>query len=470
MRCLIFLLFGGVIVCVSIGAKGGEGRNLIQNGDFAGWRDGLPVGWRLEAQRDEIRPHLIRSVENKGRSWAELHALKSGLSVGWLVQRVDTSGMTGKWFRFSCLVRVNGDQDPQFNARISLDWQRKPELKGWMPTWDFVPIAKRIAHDIYLAERLVQVPPWSAGLTVLLGQHGGASGSVAFADVKLAPAQPPQKRVVKIATTYRPPHRATWEENLANIERLAERAAARGCDLILFGEGVTVVGTGKGYVDVAEPIPGARTEALSAVARKHSIYLAAGVYERDGEAAYNTAVLFDRKGNLVGRYRKVHLPYQELRRGLQPGAEYPVFDTDIGRIGIQVCYDHFFPETARCLALRGAEIILTPIWGDVRADGSPYEIVARARAIDNAVIYVTSTYCKAGSLIIDQLGRIVARTPADSAEWCLAVAELDLDLCRRFDLPFKNRPAFSLNYRVERFPRTYRPIVELTGEMFPFRK
>ena len=435
---------------------------MLENGNFEKWRDGRPVGWRLLADRDEIRPSLSSEEKTGGGQWASLAALPSGLSVGWLTQRVDTSALVGQWVRFSCLVRAGGDQDPRFNVRIALDWERRPEKKGWMPTWEFVQAGRRIGAGTYLAERVMQAPDWSVGLSVLLGQYGGTNGRVAFADVRLAPASPPSPRKVKIATAYRPPSKGGWKRTLADIERLAGDAAKQGCDLVLFGEGVTVAGTGKSYVDVAEPVPGPAAVALAAVARKHGIFLAAGVYERDGQAVYNTAVLFDRHGRLAGKYRKVHLPYGELKGGVQPGGDYPVFDTELGKIGMQICYDHFFPEAARCLALGGAEIILTPIWGDVRADGSQYEIVARARAIDNAVVYVTSIYAPLGSMIVDPLGRIAARTPKDSAAPCLAVAEMDLDLCRRLDLPFDHRPAFPLNFRSERRPRSYAPIVEQT--------
>ncbi len=436
---------------------------MVENGRFEHWQQGRPAGWSLVADRAEIQPRLTHAPDSRGGHWAALGALPTGLSMGWLTQRVDTSGLKGKWLRFSCLLRVSGDQDARFNARIGLDWQRGPDAKGWMPTWEFAYVSQRVAADTYRVEHVAQVPAWSAGLTVLLGQYGGTSGQVAFGDVQLVPTAAPKPRTAKIAAAYRPPAKGGWERTLADVERLAAEAAQQGCDLILFGEGLTVVGTGKSYVDVAEPVPGPATRALAAVARKHGIFLAAGVYEREGPAAFNTAVLFDRQGRLVGTYRKVHLPYSELKGGLQPGNDYPVFDTELGRIGMQVCYDHFFPEAARCLALNGAEIILTPIWGDVRGDGSLYETVARARAIDNAVFYVTSIYAPLGSLIVDPYGRVLARTPKGDSEPCLAVAEVDLSLCRRPDGVFPKRQAFPMNFRAERRPQSYGPIVEQTA-------
>jgi formylglycine-generating enzyme required for sulfatase activity len=88
--------------------------------------------------------------------------------------------------------------------------------------------------------------------------------------------------------------------------------------------------------------------------------------------------LFGRDGQLIGKYRKVCLPREEIDGGITPGTEYPVFDTDFGRIGMMICWDVSYPEVARELAARGAEMILMPIWGG-------NETLAKARAIPFAV-------------------------------------------------------------------------------------
>jgi predicted amidohydrolase len=113
--------------------------------------------------------------------------------------------------------------------------------------------------------------------------------------------------------------------------------------------------------------------------------VAAGIYEREGTAIYNTAVLLDRSGTLVGKYRKVYLPREEVEGGLTPGAEYPMFRTDFGTVGLMICYDVFYSDPAHALAARGAEMILMPIWGGD-------ETLAKARAIENRVFLVASGY------------------------------------------------------------------------------
>jgi predicted amidohydrolase len=89
----------------------------------------------------------------------------------------------------------------------------------------------------------------------------------------------------------------------------------------------------------------------------------AGLLERDRHLIYNVAVLLGPDGKVAGKYRKVCLPRGEVEGGCAPGRDYPVFDTRLGKVGMMVCYDGFFPEVARELTKRGAEVIAWPGWG-----------------------------------------------------------------------------------------------------------
>ncbi len=177
-----------------------------------------------------------------------------------------------------------------------------------------------------------------------------------------------------------------------------------------------MVSTGKKYADVAEPIPGPTTARLGEMARRKHSYLAAGIYEREGPAVYNTAVLLDRAGNLLGKYRKVYIPREEMEAGITPGSDYPVFRTDFGMVGIMICWDVQYADPARELARRGAEIILLPIWGG-------NEALAKARAIENHVFLVSSGYDHP-TYIMDPNGEMlsVAKERGQAA-----VATLDLN-------------------------------------------
>jgi predicted amidohydrolase len=176
------------------------------------------------------------------------------------------------------------------------------------------------------------------------------------------------------------------------------------------------VGTGKNYYEVSEPLPGPTTVALSELARRKKAYVAAGLYEREGRVVYNTAVLIDRKGDLVGKYRKVYLPREEYEGGITPGSDYPVFRTDFGKVGMMICWDVQYADPARALALRGAEIILMPIWGG-------NDVLARARAIENHVYLVSSGYDHP-SRVIDPKGEVLANAQQQGT---VAVATLDLN-------------------------------------------
>jgi predicted amidohydrolase len=187
-------------------------------------------------------------------------------------------------------------------------------------------------------------------------------------------------------------------------------------DVLCLPEGISVVGTGKSYWDVSEAIPGPATERLGSLARQLHSYIVAGVYEREGAVLYNTAVLLGRDGKLVGKYRKTHLPREEWEAGVTPGNDYPVFETDFGKVGLIICWDVQFPEPSRAMALKGAELLLLPIWGG-------NETLAKARAIENHVFLVSSSY-DMKTFIVDPTGKVLAEA---THEQPLASATLHLD-------------------------------------------
>jgi predicted amidohydrolase len=218
----------------------------------------------------------------------------------------------------------------------------------------------------------------------------------------------------------RPRNTGSSAESVRQFLEVVDRKVPRSADIILLPEGITVVGTGKKYADVGEPVPGPTTARLGQAARQRKAYIVAGIYEREGQAIYNTAVLIDRAGNLAGKYRKVYLPREEIEGGLTPGSDFPVFQADFGKVGLMICYDVFYADPARALALRGAELILMPIWGGDEALG-------KARAIENHVFVATSGY-DYPTYIMDPVGERLSVARDRSA---VAVATIDLN--RRYD-------------------------------------
>ncbi len=163
--------------------------------------------------------------------------------------------------------------------------------------------------------------------------------------------------------------RGSREANLAEIERRIKEAAASGARLVLLQE----LHNGPYFCqhecvdefDRAEPIPGPSTERLSALARTYEVVLVGSLFERRAAGLYhNTAVVFERDGSLVGKYRKMHIPddpgFLEKFYFTPGDLGFTPIDTSIGRLGVLVCWDQWYPEAARLMALAGAELLLYP--------------------------------------------------------------------------------------------------------------
>ncbi len=185
-------------------------------------------------------------------------------------------------------------------------------------------------------------------------------------------------------------------ENIDRTLELAKRAADSGARLISFPElNITGHAGHEAMVREAEPVPGGRSvQTLMQFACRRGVYLSVGLAEEHLGAHYNTQVVVGPKG-YVGKQRKIHLSRDEYYY-FRGGTRLPVYDLPIGRVGIVICYDNEFPEPARCLALDGAEIILSPhatrsgIWQDeaqrrerVRARKDAWRMTLGCRALEN---------------------------------------------------------------------------------------
>jgi len=205
-------------------------------------------------------------------------------------------------------------------------------------------------------------------------------------DVSLEEVAAPAARQVRIGSvSLRPRDTGDKDGSVTAFVQALDKIALDKPDIVCLGEGITIVGNGRSYAEVAEMVPGPTTERLGEKAKQYGMYIVAGLYEREGNALYNTAVLIDRQGKLAGKYRKVYLPREEIEGGLTPGSSYPVFDTDFGRIGMMICWDVQYADPARALAAQGAEIIFLPVWG-------AYSTLLQARALENHVYLVSAGY------------------------------------------------------------------------------
>jgi predicted amidohydrolase len=166
-----------------------------------------------------------------------------------------------------------------------------------------------------------------------------------------------------------------------------------------------------------EPVPGPVTERLSAWAREHSSYVVFGLRTKKGDRVYNSAILLDRKGQIIGQYNKIHPTEDELKDGTTPGEDVdpPVFKTDFGTIGIQICFDVNWREKWRRLKEQGAQIVFWP-------SAYPAGRQLPALALVNEYYVVSSTMSGAAH-IYDITGEVLA-TSGKYQDWAGAALPL----------------------------------------------
>jgi N-carbamoylputrescine amidase len=190
-----------------------------------------------------------------------------------------------------------------------------------------------------------------------------------------------------------------WQKSAANVRQLA----ADGCECILLQELHSTLyfcqNEDVNAFDLAEPIPGSATEYFGALAKECNIVLVCSLFEKRAAGLYhNTAVVFDRSDAIAGMYRKMHIPddpgfYEKFY--FTPGdMGFMPIDTSVGKLGVLVCWDQWYPEAARLMAMNGAEILFYPTaigWDRTdphdeqsRQQGA-WEVIQRAHAVANSV-------------------------------------------------------------------------------------
>lgn len=205
----------------------------------------------------------------------------------------------------------------------------------------------------------------------------------------------------------------------------------------------------------AEPIPGPISQFCADLARKYRVHLVPGsLYEKENDAIYNTAPVFDPQGQLIARYRKMY-PWRPYEKTCS-GNETVVFDVaDVGRVGVCICYDLWFPEVSRDLVLKGAEIILVPTFTGTQ-DRRQEIILCRAAAISNqcyiASVNASGKGSKGQSLLVDPEGNVM-QMAGRQPENLLAMLDLNrVDQVRRYGTCGVSRPITSFLHESHRFP------------------
>lgn len=250
---------------------------------------------------------------------------------------------------------------------------------------------------------------------------------------------------------------ADVEANKENLKRNIADVAAQGAELVVLQElhnslyFCQVESTDN--FDLAEPIPGLSTDFYGQIARQHGIVLVTSLFERRAAGLYhNTAVVFERDGSIAGKYRKMHIPddpaYYEKFYFTPGDMGFHPIDTSVGRLGVQVCWDQWYPEGARLMALQGAELLIYPTAIGYESSDTPDEqerqreawtTVQRGHAVANGlpVIAVNRTGHEpdpsgqtngisfwGSSFVAGPQGELLYRAPKDEA--VNAVIEVDM--------------------------------------------
>ncbi len=395
---------------------------------------GEPARWSKQFPREEIAPRFSTATDPAAGELLVIEATDSPGSQGWWSRTERVTG--GTYVRFQAFYRGIKGPEARRSVLVKLHWRddagRKvrqdadvvtSELKTYTPTAEaeHPPTLGTVDGWTEIAA-VYRVPSGATQAIIELHSQWVPKSRVEWSRVSLTPAEAPAPRKVRLATVH---HIPTGKSAAANCEQFApllEEAAKQKADLVVLGEVINGVGTGPAD-KVAEPIPGPSSSAIAALAKKHNLHVVVGLFERDGTLIYNVALLIGPDGEILGKYRKVTLPREEIEQGVLPGTEYPVFDTKLGRIGMMVCYDGFYPEPARELSANGAEVIAWPVWGC-----NP--LLAAARACENGVFVVSSTYCDRSldwmvSAVFDPTGHQLA-----TAEKMGTVVTAEVDLSR----------------------------------------
>jgi predicted amidohydrolase len=233
--------------------------------------------------------------------------------------------------------------------------------------------------------------------------------------------------------------------HLNKLLDLFEKAGLMGADLVCGPEDMQNIGSYGLYINVTDPlsgkilfnslavkIPGPLTDQIGSIAKKYNMYIIAPIYEEDGEKIYNTAVIFDRQGNIIDKHRKTVLPILETWL-VSTDDELNVIQTDFATIAVATCWELWYPEISIIYALRGAEIIFNPTMARDNKQGLGLETASTyvTRARDNSVYVAPVMLGSEGNGIIDFNGDVIAE--AVGHDNVVIMAEIDFSKERKLE-------------------------------------
>lgn len=273
---------------------------------------------------------------------------------------------------------------------------------------------------------------------------------------------------MRIALAQINPRLGRFAQNLENTAAVIHEARLRDSHLVAFPEAALTGYAFRSREEALELLPGDLAErAVDIVSRScgESLVLL-GLIEGEGEEIFNTVLLISSKG-LVARYRKAHLPYLGVDRFVTPGPEPPlVVDTPFGRLGVLICFELRFPEVARVLALKGADIIFNITNWPQGAEANA-TFIGRTRALENRVFLASCNRCGmergvqfiGRSQVVSPEGRILAKAgPGEE----ILYADIDVSLARDKSV-IKQPGEYEMHLFRERKPHLYHALTQIEG-------
>ncbi len=257
------------------------------------------------------------------------------------------------------------------------------------------------------------------------------------------------------------------KDNLTKAAQLIKKIAIEKPDIVILPEMFSCPYISSNFPLYAEEEGDYSFNFLSDLAKTNKIYLVAGsIAEKDSDKIYNTSYIFDRKGQMIGKHRKVHLFDIDIKNKqrfkesdtLSAGNEVTVFDTEFCKIGLCICYDFRFPELARLMVNNGAKAIIVPASFNMITGPAHWHTMFRSRAIDNQVFTIgcspardyNSSYVSYGhSLIVSPFGEVLTELKDDES---LTTYSIDLNYVDqvREELPLLNHRRNDLYELIEK--------------------
>lgn len=361
---------------------------------------------------------------------------------GW---QLSYSGATpGQTYRITWSAAFRDLAHPRDSLRCKAYWGTMDPASAQVranhvQAWTY--LIPELNGDRIMFSGTLTAPEGANPLTLRCTFRWSVRGDAAWHLPAISKADAPETQPVKIAVvTGRAGSRQkkfeTIQDNIDHYLPLCEAACqAEHPDLVVLPEVALQWNLSAHALDCAVPLPGPETEPFSRLAQQYHTRVLLGLFERDGDAVFNTAALLGPDGAIEGRYHKVHLAVGgESESGILAGETFPVFHTGIGRIGCNICMDSSAAESARMIGLNGADFLLLPIMGDHRADrwsrGGPvfsedrWKAIMRTRAIDQQLCLVAARNQTQGSCIVNRKGDFLAWNEGDR-DYITATVHLD---------------------------------------------